>query len=256
MIRLGTSGFSYDDWVGPVYPEDLPRLQWLSFYAQQFDTVELNVTFYRVPGKKTVAGWVERTPPEFAFSVKANRELTHERSAPDFGSFRVGIGPLIESGKLACILAQFPHSFHPNAENRAYLGRLREGLEGLPVVVEFRDRAWVTEQTFGQLAELSLGFCAVDEPKLSGLMPAVAKATGPLAYVRFHGRNAEKWWEHEHAWERYDYSYSEAELREWVPKIRGLEAESSAVLVYANNHYRGQSIEAIRKLRELLGEVH
>jgi uncharacterized protein YecE (DUF72 family) len=84
-------------------------------------------------------------------------------------------------------------------------------------------------------------------------MPALATATGPLAYVRFHGRNADKWWEHEQAWERYDYTYSDGELGEWVPKIRGLEAESEVVLVYANNHYRGQSVETIRKLRELLG---
>ncbi len=253
MIRFGTSGFSYDDWVGPVYPEDLPRREWLAYYAKEFDSVELNVTFYRVPGQKTVAGWIERTPPDFAFSVKANRELTHERSSPDFTGFRAGIGPLIDSGKLACILAQFPYSFHANPENRDYLRRLREGLSELPVVVEFRDQSWVTEQTFGQLSELGLGYCSVDEPNLRGLMPAVAKATGPLAYVRFHGRNAQKWWEHEYAWERYDYTYSDDELREWVPRIRGLEAESEAVLVYANNHYRGQSLETIRKLREMLG---
>ncbi|MGH2619043.1 MAG: DUF72 domain-containing protein [Anaerolineales bacterium] len=253
MIRFGTSGFSYDDWIGPVYPGDLPRREWLAYYAKEFDSVELNVTFYRVPGQKTVSGWVERTPPEFTFSVKANRELTHERGASDWAGFRSGIGPLIDSGKLACVLAQFPYSFHPTAENRAYLERLREGLEELPVVVEFRDQAWVTDETFAQLSELSLGYCSVDEPNLHGLMPAVAKVTGPLAYVRFHGRNAEKWWEHEQAWERYDYSYSADELREWVPKIRSLETESEAVLVYANNHYRGQSLDTIRKLRELLG---
>jgi uncharacterized protein YecE (DUF72 family) len=256
MIRFGTSGFSYDDWVGPVYPADLPRREWLAHYAKEFNSVELNVTFYRVPGQKTVAGWVERTPPEFTFSVKANRELTHERSAPDFAGFRGAIGPLVDSGKLACILAQFPHSFHPSPENRAYLEQLREGLAELPVVVEFRDRAWVTDQTFAQLSDLGLGYCSVDEPNLQGLMPGLATATGPLAYVRFHGRNAEKWWEHEYAWERYDYTYSEAELAEWVPKIRGLEAESEAVLVYANNHYRGQSVETIRKLRDMLGAAH
>lgn len=256
MIRFGTSGFSYDDWVGPVYPADLPRREWLAHYAKEFNSVELNVTFYRVPGQKTVAGWVERTPPEFTFSVKANRELTHERSAPDFAGFCGAIGPLVDSGKLACILAQFPHSFHPSPENRPYLEQLREGLAELPVVVEFRDRAWVTDQTFAQLSDLGLGYCSVDEPNLHGLMPGLATATGPLAYVRFHGRNAEKWWEHEYAWERYDYTYSEAELAEWVPKIRGLEAESEAVLVYANNHYRGQSVQTIRKLRDMLGAAH
>jgi uncharacterized protein YecE (DUF72 family) len=253
VIRLGTSGFSYDDWVGPVYPVDLPRREWLGFYAREFDTLELNVTFYRVPDLRTVSGWVERTPPDFTFAVKANRTLTHEREAADFPGFRLGIAPLIDSGKLACVLAQFPHSFHPDPENRSYLSRLRDGLEGLPVVVELRDRGWVTEETFQELSRLGFGYCSVDEPNLRGLMPSIAKATGPLSYVRFHGRNAEKWWDHEFAWERYDYTYSEDELREWVPKLRGLEAESEAVLVYANNHYRGQSLDTIRKLKEMLG---
>lgn len=255
MIRLGTSGFSYDDWIGPVYPPDLPRWQWLGFYAQEFDTVELNVTYYRVPVRKTVAGWADRTPPEFTFSVKAHRSLTHERSGADCAEFLEGIQPLVESGKLACVLAQFPHSFHPSAGSRQYLESLKEGFGDTPVVIEFRDRAWVTEDTFELLQRLNFGYCAVDEPRLRGLMPPVARATGPVSYVRLHGRNAEKWWNHEHAWERYDYSYSESELSEWVPRILELESEASPVLIYANNHYRGQSLEAIRKLRKLLGEV-
>lgn len=256
MIRLGTSGFSYDDWIGPVYPPDLPKSGWLEHYASEFDTVELNVTYYRVPGLKTVQGWVERTPLGFSFSVKAHQSLTHERTEPDFPGFAAGIRPLVEGGKLACVLAQFPYSFHPTEENRQYLHSLREGLAELPVVIEFRDRAWVTEETFALLERMEFGFCAVDEPRLRGLMPPVARATGPLGYVRLHGRNAEKWWRHEHAWERYDYSYSEQELNEWVPKILELDSEAPAVLVYANNHYRGQSIETIRKLRKLLGEAH
>lgn len=256
MIRLGTSGFSYDDWVGPVYPSDLPRSQWLEHYVTQFDTVELNVTYYRVPGIKTVSGWVERTPEDFSFSVKAHQSLTHERRDPDFAGFVDGIRPLLEGGKLACVLAQFPYSFHPTAEDRDYLSQLREGLAALPVVIEFRDRAWVTDETFAQLERLEFGYCAVDEPRLRGLMPPVARATGPLAYVRFHGRNAEKWWQHEQAWERYDYTYSERELGEWVPKLLELDSQAAAVLVYANNHYRGQSVDTIRKLRRLLGEAH
>lgn len=256
MIRLGTSGFSYDDWVGPVYPPELPRSQWLEHYASEFDTVELNVTYYRVPGLKTVQGWVDRTPLGFSFSVKAHQSLTHERTEPDFQGFVEGLRPLSEGGKLACVLAQFPYSFHPSEQNRQYLSLLRQGLADLPVVIEFRDRAWVTEETFALLDRMQLGYCAVDEPRLRGLMPPVARASGPLGYVRLHGRNAEKWWEHEHAWERYDYSYSEQELNEWVPKILELESEAPAVLVYANNHYRGQSIETIRKLRKLLGEAH
>ena len=256
MIRLGTSGFYYEDWVGPVYPENLPKWQWLHFYSQEFDTVELNVTYYRVPAAKTVAGWVERTPEDFLFSVKANKSLTHERTEPDFGTFRAGIEPLVRSGKLACVLAQFPFSFHPTPANIDYLRLLRTGLSDVPTVIEFRDHAWVSEETFALLEALDFGYCAVDEPRLRGLMPPVSRASGPVSYVRFHGRNAEKWWKHEHAWERYDYTYSEDELEEWIPKIRDLDADDSLVLVYANNHFRGQSIDTIRKLRQMLDEAH
>jgi len=252
LIHLGTSGFSYDDWVGPVYPPGLSRNQWLPFYASEFSTVELNVTYYRVPGLKTVEGWVDRTPEGFVFAVKAHSSLTHEREAPDFAGFRDGIAPLIDSGRLACILAQFPYSFHPSESNRDYLLQIRQGFGELPVAIEFRDSAWATEETFGALEELQLGYCCVDEPKLKGLMPPVARATGPVAYVRFHGRNAAQWWEHEQAWQRYDYSYREEELREWVGKIRDLDRQSEVTLVYANNHYRGQSVDTIRMLQRML----
>jgi uncharacterized protein YecE (DUF72 family) len=252
MITLGTSGFSYDDWIGTVYPEQLPKWQWLSYYAQSFKTVELNVTYYRLPQAKVVHGWVERTPHDFLFTVKAHKSMTHDRLDPDYDLFCDSIEELKASGKLACILAQFPHSFHPTYENRNYLSHLGESLKDYPVVVEFRSHDWVTEETFDLLRNLHLGYCCVDEPRLSGLMPPMAVVTGPLAYVRFHGRNAEKWWQHEFAWERYDYTYSEQELKEWIPKIRDLNEQAPLTLVYANNHYKGQSIDTLKKLQQLL----
>ena len=173
MIRLGTSGFSYDDWIGPVYPEDLPRIQWLPFYSTLFDTVELNVTYYRIPSRKVVEGWVKRTPEEFTFSVKAHRSLTHERKDPDIGLYAESVMPLVEASKLACVLLQFPHSFRPSQENRDYLLYLRRGLDAFPVVVEFRHSAWVSDDTFTLLESNELGFCCVDEPNLKGLMPSV-----------------------------------------------------------------------------------
>jgi uncharacterized protein YecE (DUF72 family) len=100
---------------------------------------------------------------------------------------------------------------------------------------------------------LGLGFVGVDEPRLKGLVPPVAVATGPVGYVRFHGRNARQWYQHEHAWQRYDYSYSREELAEWVPKLRALEATTTQVLVYFNNAWQGQGLENSRTLKELLG---
>lgn len=197
---------------------------------------------------------MERTPEEFLFSVKAHQDLTHQRRDPDFSGFTNGIAPLAESGKLACVLAQFPHSFRPNPTNLDYLRVLRDGLDELPTVVEFRNDAWISEDTFTLLEDLQFGFCCVDEPPLKGLMPPVIRATGPLAYVRFHGRNAEKWYQHEFAWERYDNQYSEQELDEWLPRLNELDRSAPITLVYANNHYRGQSVDLIRALKIMLAD--
>lgn len=252
MIRLGTSGFSYDDWVGPVYPEDLPRSQWLPYYATEFDTVELNVSYYRIPTSKMVSGWVARTPEGFLFSVKAHRSITHDRKDQGFTPMLQALQPMVEAGKLGCILAQFPYSFHPTDENYDYLDLVRKEFTLMPVVVEFRNARWIRERTFDFLAERDLGFCCVDEPRLRGLIPPVARVTGPVAYVRFHGRNAETWWDHEHAWERYDYMYTSEELAEWLPHLHELRSAAPLTLVYANNHYKGKSVQTQRALKELL----
>ena len=253
-ILIGTSGYSYDDWVGPVYPPDLPKRDWLSFYASEFPTTELNTTFYRLPNRGMLAAIAAKVPDGFLFSVKAFQGITHEREdpGPQIEQFTTALAPLIDAGKFACVLVQFPYSFHANPANRAYLGRLREGFGDLPVVVEFRSREWIEERTFEELRALQLGFCCVDQPPFPSLVPPVAVATGPVAYVRFHGRNAAKWWQHEEAWERYDYTYSDEELAEWVPKVRQLDAEAPLTLVYMNNHWHGQAVGTARQFRRLL----
>ena len=156
---------------------------------------------------------------------------------------------------LGCILAQFPYSFHATPQNRDFLRWMRDGFGELPLVVEFRNSRWLVEESFALLQELGLGYCCVDEPRLRGLMPPIARATSPdVAYVRFHGRNAEKWWKHDEAWERYDYSYSDEELQEWVPKIKGLAEEADIVYCFANNHWEGQAVSTARQLSLLLGQ--
>lgn len=254
MIRIGTAGFSYRDWLGPFYPAGLPERDWLAFYARQFPTVELNVTFYRLPAARTIDAWIEHTPAGFQFSVKAFRGLTHERHAPDFAAFAGAVRPLAEAGKLACILAQFPPSFHRTPANESYLARLRQGLSDLPAVVEFRQAGWVNAAVFEHLRQLQLGFVCVDEPRLPGLMPPVAVVTGPVAYVRFHGRNAQNWHHPPEAWQRYDYRYATAELEEWLPRLRQLDAQAQQTLVYFNNTPGGQGIEDAHSLRRFIDE--
>jgi len=255
MVYIGTSGFSYDDWVGPYYPAELPRRAWLEYYAREFNTVEINSTYYAIPGARTVDALARRVPAGFLFAVKLPRELTHERTADGadvFRRFRAALEPIVAAGKLGALLAQFPNSFRPGPKAWDYVARLRDLSADLPLVVEFRHVGWVRPETFERLRRLGVGFCCVDEPQLPGLLPPVAEATGPVGYVRFHGRNKAKWWKHEHAYERYDYTYPIEELEEWVPKIRYIAGLTERTFVFANNHFQAQAIQTARQLRMLL----
>jgi len=254
MIHVGTSGYSYDDWVGPYYPADLTKKDWLSFYAREFHTCEVNFTYYRLPDARTLAAMAAKTPEGFLFTIKASQELTHKRegNAEAFKQFGQALKPMVQSQKFGCVLAQFPFSFHVTVPNRDYLKQFREAMGDLPVVIEFRNARWLSEATFAFLRENNLGFCCVDEPRLPGLVPPAAEVTSTVAYVRFHGRNAGKWWKHDEAWERYDYSYSQEELAEWVPKIQALDSRAGHTFVFANNHWQGQAVSTARQLLLLL----
>ncbi len=250
MIYIGTSGFQYDDWVGNYYPEDLDKRDWLSFYAKEFNTLEINYTYYHPPNARTLTSMANRVPVGFLFTIKATQEMTHGRSRDKkvFKEFRDALVPLQDQKKLGTVLAQFPSSFHAGDESRDYLAWSRTNLLDLPIVVEFRNKDWLTPETYEFLREHELGFCGVDEP----FFPRVAEVTSSIAYVRFHGRNAKKWWRHEHAYERYDYTYQKEELQEWTPKIEKMDQQAEKTFVFANNHYRAQGIDTARQLRLLL----
>ncbi len=254
MIKVGTSGFSYPEWRGIFYPEKLPQQQMLEFYAQCFPAVEINSTYYRIPPARTMAAMARRAEGRLAFAVKAHQDLTHSREkyAEALPLFREALVPLRESGSLACILLQFPFSFKATAATEDFLRRAVGDLRSDPVVVEFRHRSWLTEETFGLLRSLGAAYCCVDEPRLPNLPSPIVRATCPPAYVRFHGRNRQKWWTHDAAWERYDYLYSDAELREWLPQIRALAEATGACYAFFNNHARGQAVTNARMLADLL----
>lgn len=255
MIYIGTSGFSYEDWKGHVYPESTKKSDMLGYYARLFGAVEVNSTYYAIPSAASFAAMDKKTPAGFEFVVKAHQDMTHA-DKPDPGTFRAfldAVQPLRDSGKLGCVLAQYPWAFKATSENAARLRELRERVGDVPAVVEFRNSGWTTEDAFALLRELGLGFCAVDEPDLKGLMPPVSASTSKIGYVRFHGRNAQKWWKHNEAYERYDYLYTEDELREWVPRVRQAEASSEKTYVFFNNHYRGKSVENAKMFAKMLG---
>lgn len=258
MLYIGTSGYSYDDWIGPYYPKDLEKSDFLSYYARDFRCTELNFTYYRMPNPWMLERIADKVPAGFLFTVKLNRQMTHEQEEAEdlsdlFEEYTASLRPLLEQEKFGCLLAQFPYSFHNTLENRTYLRSLPERLGGLPTVIEFRNREWITQEIFELLREGDLGFCAVDQPQFKNLIPPIAEVTSQrVAYVRFHGRNYEKWWQHEKAYERYDYTYSEEELQGWVPRIQRMDAEAEKVFAFANNHYQGQSADTAKKLQGLL----
>lgn len=254
MILVGTSGFSYKDWRGFFYPEGFPEREMLSFYAQHFKAVEINSTYYAIPGLRSVDSMIRKSQGRLEFVLKAHQNLTHtrERARETLPAFRAILGPFREASRLGCVLAQFPYSFKPTPDNRDHLLWLREGLPETPLVVEIRNQAWIDEEIRQVFRENQIGYCCVDEPRLPGLPRGVVWATGPIGYVRFHGRNRQKWWHHQEPAERYDYLYSEGELREWLPKLQELTGAMEKVFVFFNNHPHGQAAINARMLREML----
>lgn len=257
MFYVGTSGYSYDDWVGPFYPPGTPKNAFLAFYASRFACVEVNYTYYTMPSARTLEAMCRSAGPALRFVIKAPGEITHERPAQGdpMQQFRDALAPVIAADRLGAVLAQFPPSFQPGDPSREVLLRLRQGLEGLPVVIEFRHALWARPATFDLLRSLGLGYCCVDEPRLTGLMPPFAEVTGGTGYVRFHGRNAAHWHQHQHAWQRYNYLYSREELAEWVPKARRIADQAPVAYAFFNNHYSAQATQNAGLFIELLEEA-
>lgn len=253
MITIGTAGYSYDDWIGPVYPKGIEKKDLLAHYAREFNMTEINFTYYQMPNKFIFYHMQQKTPEDFIFIVKAHQTMTHkigrEQSFPEFLE---ACQPLIEVNKFGGILAQFPWSFKNEQKNREYLARFRDQIPDHPIFVEFRNDTWMKEPVFDFLHRLNLSYVSVDEPELPGLLPPKARSTTDLGYIRFHGRNRQKWWKHEHSYERYNYLYSVEELGEWVKKIQKLEKELTRVYISMNNHYQGKAVFNARQLAAML----
>jgi uncharacterized protein YecE (DUF72 family) len=253
-VLIGTSGYSYEDWVGPVYPPGTRKEDFLSLYARSFPVVELNFSFYKQPVSSTLERMVRSTPEGFRFALKAHRSLTHEISASwerDILTFRNGVAPLRDAGRLSAVLLQFPYSFAYTPESRERLAALCGRLEGLPLAVEFRKSDWLRPQVFEGLRSRGVATVNVDEPPLPRLLPPTATVTSDLGYIRFHGRNSEKWWTGDNA-SRYDYLYESKELDEWTERVRAILPRVHTLLIFFNNHWRGNAAQNARMMRELL----
>ncbi len=240
-ILIGTSGWDYPEWDGPVYPRrGVPDK--LRFYTAQFPIVEVNSTFYRLPPPAVAEAWARRTPGAFRFAAKFPRTITHElrleRTDAELARFLDVLAPLRRAGKFVAALLQLPPflPFEPRRSRDFYASLPRE----LPVAVEFRVPSWLTPTSYELLREFRLANVIVDGPH----RPIDAEITASFAYVRWHGRGAPVW---------YDYAYSAAELAAWVPRLRALAAGTEAVYGFFNNHFRGDAVANGRSLAEELG---
>jgi uncharacterized protein YecE (DUF72 family) len=253
---IGTSGFSYPEWIGPFYPPGTKQSDFLKLYAREFRMTELNYTYYRQPQAATTRRMAEVTGEGFLFAVKAHKTLTHETGGDlknEAAAFISGIEPLAEAGKLGVVLLQFPYSFHYTDNSRRYLDSLTTSLSILPLAVQFRNAEWQREQVYGGLKDRSVALVNVDEPDLAGLLKPGEIVTSATGYVRFHGRNKANWWTGDNV-TRYDYLYSDDELKEWIPRIMRMMQKAKVLMIVFNNHSKGQAVRNARRLREMMGE--
>jgi uncharacterized protein YecE (DUF72 family) len=238
-VRIGCSGWIYAHWRGRFYPEKLAVKRWFAFYAEHFETVEINNSFYRLPKAETFDTWREQAPPEFCYAVKANRFLTQAKKLKDcaepldrmmtpFRHLQPALGP---------VLYQLPPRFRLNLE------RLESFLELAPKdvlnVFEFRDKSWYADEVFALLDRHGASFCAHDMPELQS--PRIA--VGPVAYVRFHGGTG-----------KYSGRYSDAHLLDWADWMLAQAREGRSVWAYFNNDIEGAAIHDALTLKSMIGQ--
>ena len=238
---------------GVFYPKGLAKSEFLRYYASKFP-VEINATYYRIPPPRTFEAMAPASPPGFVFTAKANQDMTHARSpgdGPYTGASWRRSSPCARAGKFDGTLLQFPFGFKNDARSRGHLAFLREQLPGMRLWAEFRHESWDRPPVLDYLRRLDIGFCAVDEPALPGLLPPRAAVTSDAGYVRFHGRNAATWWGGGH--ERYDWEYTAEELSEWLDRIREMATATDRTYVFFNNCYMGRAVKSARLLERLLG---
>ena len=262
-LLIGTSGYDYPEWKGVFYPEDLKRKDFLSFYATQFNALELNNTFYNMPTAERLLSFYERSEGRLNFSVKANRLLTHEIGTDwqaAAGNFKETLKPLNEKERLSAVLFQLPESFHYINDNRIYLAKLIAEFEGFPVMIEFRHKEWIRESVFEGLEKRKAGIVFCDMPQLKNLPDGTVMKTpfiGNNAYIRLHGRNENAWYaavESLNGSARYCYDYSENEIAQFVPIIKQAKREGKKVQVYFNNHPNGSGAKNAISLKNMIGK--
>lgn len=265
MIRVGAAGWSYRDWEGIVYPARKPRsFHGLEYLARFTDCMEVNSSFYAMPRAEHAANWVHRTEREseqaaFHFTAKLHQGFTH---GPSLGplelelaarTFLDGVAPLQTSGRLAALLAQFPVSFTRTQTNERRLAELCATFSSWPLSFELRHRSWFEKSALSFLRERGVSLLHIDLPQASDHPPHSFEATGPIGYLRLHGRNSANWFTKGVGRDdRYDYLYGPQELDDLQATAIQLEREHDEVYVVSNNHFEGQAVANAIELRARL----
>ncbi len=267
-LYIGTAGWQYKDWNGKFYPPKLkqPALQ---FYAEYFNTVEINSSFYGHIKPKVAEGWcrlVADVNPGFVFTAKLNRAFTHspiaviestsagtiQPGANDEAEAKAGLDVLAVNRRLGALLLQFPISFKNTDENRDYLARLAGRFSEYPLVVEVRHSSWDDTAALRSFAKMGIGFCNIDQPLLGKSLAPSQIALGSIGYVRLHGRNYQQWFEHEHPHDRYNYLYSPKELESWARRVEHITQQTETTFVVSNNHFESKAAVNSLQLKSML----
>jgi len=240
-IRIGTSGYHYKHWVGRYYPAGLKANQMLAHYLRDFDTVELNNTFYQLPNESTFDNWRDSTPPDFLYAVKGSRFITHMIKLKDAQRGLTNFMPLAErlGDKLGPILWQLPPGWKVNVE------RLEEFLSILPsqhrYTFELRNETWMTDQVLEVLRKYNAAFCIYE---LAGYHSPI-EITADWTYVRLHGPTRFK----------YQGSYKDEQMEEWAERIRSWSRKMKAIYVYFDNDDRAYAVDNALTLKKMLGRL-
>jgi len=236
-LYIGTSGWSYDDWIGDFYPEDLEKRDMLPYYVQHFNTVEINSTYYRMPFRNMVIGWNNKASEGFKFAVKGHRRITHynklENVEKDVTDHIDRVKPLKEH--LGPFLWQLPPSLEK--DNKLLTNFLELLDKRYQHAIEFRNESWLDQETYDLLKEYEVALVWVSSHK----MPMKCVSTSDFIYARFHGLEP-----------GYDYDYSERELKPWVAEISEALQEGKEAYIYFNNDKNCRAIKNARELREML----
>jgi uncharacterized protein YecE (DUF72 family) len=276
---IGTCGYSYpglppNGWSGVFYPKaGRTRVDELEFYAAHFNCVEINSTFYRPAGAAMARGWLAKTPADFIFTAKVWQKFTHPTELgrdgklpgskwtafdkTDVARFGEGIAPLAAARRLGALLFQYPASFSFEAANVERLESALANFTMAPKVVELRHKSWSDrrDETEALLGKFNATWAFIDEPKFPSSVHQEIAAQGNFNYLRLHGRNREKWWRPDSAWERYDYFYQPENIHRLAAKLKQLggQAPTAKSYVFFNNHARGQAVANAFMLKLALG---